>query len=796
MTAINEFDLEARIHAVLKQIFPSFLSVGLKHQKIFSFRLGHHNVSVDNVDPKNHTRAISDVLLSLADKPVMLLELKRPGHALDGSDLDQGISYARLIPPMPPIVVLSNGDKSQMYNTYTKKPLDEEALDAAILQRILNQGASLAKDDIQSAINVLLNRMPETLISIMLEINTKNFQFKKGDISDLLKPISEEFQIKRKITQRIYEAHSNGANLIGVMGPAFSGRTTTLYQFFIKYAKRDNHLVFFVDCDDHLSSIIQQLSTALTRELDIYIGAEKVREWLISLPKFNPSIRLFLLIDNFKEDVNESFKNEVYDLLDAFRGSSNSIIYTIDEFNFNKIAHVTDRKYISLIGNLSKIIRLKSLDEEEYDKMNGMLEQKFRCFIGAGGKHSQEYRHPRVMRQIMSYMKTIASEDSYAKIPPLLNHSSLLALTNNALFTTKIKKQYGLLADTLLAGITDSKFQLPVPFHNNGLGTVLVKSFKHRHGNDYKKLQKNGLAIVRNYQDGVSMIIPKIPELLAYAAVGVITERILEKSRKASIVEITDLLVTLSNACPYADLVGAAVLIEVMQRDDTNLAIKIIQRLLDLPPSSDPIKAGTKAAFLTEDHGPIVLNFEDDMGEEAFISNHLPYVILGNVSRFGLFVLDTDGPERYDFQLYMLKTLASNKYPSIRVYVNEVTDMQCVEMITIADVGTIISGKEGIIEPIVLAIQDCCGYYPELITALYEQGIEERNFILLWRVYLAVREMQGSTKENDQVFFETFKEKYNVVFDDMMSDILTNHIIDPEERNEMKEKIRGFKVWK
>lgn len=133
---INEATLEARVHALLDNIFPTFREVKLVHQQSFTLKFGHNDITINSV-PSNatHKRGRFDILLTIEDENVILLELKQEGLPLFEDDVDQGISYARFMHPMPPVTVISNGRETWLYNTYTKEKFESMSMDEAFLKR-------------------------------------------------------------------------------------------------------------------------------------------------------------------------------------------------------------------------------------------------------------------------------------------------------------------------------------------------------------------------------------------------------------------------------------------------------------------------------------------------------------------------------------------------------------------------------------------------------------------------------------------------------------------------------------
>lgn len=66
-----------------------------------------------------------DILVKRHGRNLFLIEAKREGKSLNQSDRDQAISYARLVDPVAPYVLLTNGNEFRRYETLTKKDVSE-----------------------------------------------------------------------------------------------------------------------------------------------------------------------------------------------------------------------------------------------------------------------------------------------------------------------------------------------------------------------------------------------------------------------------------------------------------------------------------------------------------------------------------------------------------------------------------------------------------------------------------------------------------------------------------------------
>ncbi|MBN8856154.1 MAG: type I restriction enzyme HsdR N-terminal domain-containing protein [Sphingobacteriales bacterium] len=790
---MNEATLEARIHAVLDVVFPTFREVKIVHQKSFTVKFGHHTVSVDLNDPKSYSKAVFDILLTIADKPIMLLELKKEGLALTNEDRDQGLSYARLVHPMPPILLLSNGYENKLYNTYTKELLEKDALDIVIIQSLIDSSFRLATKDLREAIDFLLNREGSLFAKVLTRISQGKFAMITGKIAELSKTIVEDFQVERKLVNEVFQLNKDGQNLIGIIAPAFYGKTNLLFQVYSKCALAQGHFVFFIDCKDHNYSIFQQLANEFSRELSFAVSRDKVHDWLNASIRHIDGSRFFILIDNFNDDIPEPVKEEIIELIDLFKETRNSLIYTIDEFSYKKLAHIEDRKYTTIIGQRSKLLMLDEFDIEEYSSANELLFRKFNASIGHGGQFAVEYRHPRIIRQMAIAMSSLTIKSGlYAKIHSIPNVDSLRHFANSEIFTNSVRKAYAQLATAFIKDIAIHHTNSDLHIAAAGNGAVQLSTYKALYGKDHKKLVRSGLVIVREYKDGLTLILPKIPELLAVYGIDLIEEIILKEYDGTNINAVCSHFLELVSGFPYGDLVACGVLIKLGRSEHYILFSQLVQRLMDIPPRLDGITAGTRVVLFSEDFGHLYVNFEDDMGEEGFIGDFFPYIILSLLCELPMGLANHGDNHALSFHLHLLNKIASSKFLLVRPYMQTFRKIQPVLTFQPKKVGTITSGKEGIVEPIVQSIQECVFKIPDVVERLYEDGMADRNFILLWRVYLAVREFYDSPHPELYAFASKFKRSFDPLFADMMADILADDDPDPSFREKLKMLTKDF----
>lgn len=793
----NEAELTAKIDQVLSNVFPTFKSVKLSHQKSFSIKFGHHNVVIDNEEPSKYAaRAIYDILLKLEDRNCILLELKKEGLKLTEEDIEQGLSYARLIHAMPPITLISNGKDNLLYDTFTKEKIKNATVDLETIQKLIDNSFELATNDLKDAVNLLLNKDPKLFASTINAISESKFERLTGSLEIFSKPIVKEFSIPREVVEQAYKLFLEGQLLVGIIGSAFSGKTNILFQFFERYKNEPNHFILYIDSSDHNYSVFQQLANNFAGAFKSAVDVNKIRDWFITALHSEGALQFYLLIDNFNNDIPYPIKSEVIELIDLFKDTNHGILYTVDELSYKKLAFIEHRQYKTIIGEKSKTIQLNELSDKEYDNANQLLFEKFKTSIENGGQYTPEYREPRAIRHLGHlYDSRSEGENKYTKIIAVPDVNLLRALAQNKIYS---KRTHSLYKKIAYCFHNEAKLRSVNPEFNiaaSGTGVISLVSFKKYFPEHVDELLKSSLVVLKEIKDDIVTIFPKIPELVAYHSIEIINLATQKFAENKSISKVSKYFISAITPVPFCDVVGAAILLEIGTPKNVDLFSKLVIDLLKTPPRIEKIKAGTKTLMYLEGVGNVQLNFNDDDEESSFVSDFLPFAVLSQLAHFPLKMIGNKKYSEYAFHLHLLHELASNPNTIRRADARSMENMKPLHVHDLKGVGTIISNTDGIIEPVVEAIQRCFHDIPEEIERLYEKGIADNNFPLVWRIFLALEPMTSIVDEDLARRAKRIMNEFQTYFNYFMADYLASNIEDPNEREIFKKSLPQFKRY-
>ena len=630
---------------------------------------------------------------------------------------------------------------------------------------------------------------------IVTSLSEEKFTRLIGDLGDLDKPICREFSIKRSLADVINQQFTKGESLVGVIGSAFSGKTTLLYQIF-EEMRSGGHFVYFIDCYDDNFSIFQELANHFSIFTGITVSTDKVRAWLLNSVLTSQDSKFYLIIDNFNKDLADNLRQEIFELIKMFRGGKSYTVYATDELNFLRLAYTKERKLKTTVGDQTKLLQLEEFSDAEFESITNNMFNQYRVSIDYGGHFASEYRQPRILRQLTKFYFDPTHTDRYSRIIAVPDPDHMNVLGQSPVYSDQILEQYAALIKQYLSEEELRDSNIFLQSIASGTGSVTVDGFKHTYPKLYKRISRSSLIVKRRVKRTGEVLYPKIPELVAQKSVAFLIARLLEHYTEGESEKIYHKYMKLISSFPYSDLVGATIILELIRKQHTSLVMALIDQLLNNPPAVEPIRPGTKAMMYDEHYGNIQINFADGMDEDdgGFVSNFLPYAVLSQVAGYP-FELIKDNSDDHPLTgfLHMLYHLGSSDELLLRADPRSFTNMRSIQYHTFKGVGKIISSSEGIIEPIVQSIQKCFMSLPAQMSVLINDAFDKNNFPFLWRVLLCTRNLLGIADASVAGNVSAFIKRFNPYFNQFMADFLSKGISDDDERNKIREKLLRMK---
>lgn len=726
----NEATLEARISETLRSLFPSLEQTEFSHQLTFTIKLGHKSIQID--PKKSSASGRLDVLILYKKKPICVLELKKPTAKLTDDDRDQGISYARLLTPMPPFIVVTNGKEKHFYKTVDKQKWEAESVDEQKLQELIDYGMSIAKGSLDEAVTFLLGKDDDVWEKIIEDITKEQLDLLQGNSEEYDKPIFKGLYIQREITNKIKNDLVNSQDNLVLTGPPLSGKTNVFAQL-INSANDKSLLYLYLNMVDIGYGPLQFLCNKFSHDLYLNKTADDIRGWLIHSLKSPSERKVVLIIDNFYGVAEAAILEEINELIDISNKSDFSLILAVTDsgFDISKTCH--GRACSTVIGKL-KPHHLGQLSDQEFWEANELFHQKFSAIFEKGSEYSLLYRLPQTLRIIASKFNDVEKlpEDQVRQIESIPKHSLLESVWKQT--NTNVTLQADMLkyAKTLL----DLDYNVNKPWleliRHGWAGMALDEAEKSLGEKRCRCLQEQGhIKMLRI--GGDVLVLPTCPELVSGAAIEIISE-----GMQQYVIDNTqgmyNYLISKSDILPYGELVGVAALLHYSTIDPNGFS-DIINKLYDDTPRIEKPSKGKFEAYFPET-GRVRLG--EERMEGWIFANITPWLILSHLVSFPL--VDSEGDK--SFHLNILARIGSSKHVLYKLRPVPLYDMLPISVHEIVNEGEILCHKVGIVEPVVSAMKNCFFFMPLEMIELCQHSQETHNIFLANRLTQAAENLK------------------------------------------------------
>lgn len=255
----------------------------------------------------------SDILCKRHSKNLFVIELKNDSIEITKDDIDQGISYARLLlDDIAPFTIISNGRSSKIFDSITRKELTGNISNQS---SFWTNGYTLSSDEDMriryEALKNFISLSPENLKTFCTSQVYNRMGSIIGDINSPYSKFVKELYIQREELQIAFENFLNSSeSIFGLIGNAGVGKTSAICSLALQFL--EDSFVFFYNAaiiDSPVESISQDLNLVFSSKIETNNTLKRLNE----LGRFaNKNVLIF--IDAIDENTNQKITQELSDL--------------------------------------------------------------------------------------------------------------------------------------------------------------------------------------------------------------------------------------------------------------------------------------------------------------------------------------------------------------------------------------------------------------------------------------------------------------------------------------------------
>ena len=744
----TEADLEARLPGAFAKAFPWVPSDALKHQVRFSFHIGRANIEIDGAADAAQGR--TDILVQAYGKPLAVFELKRPGLALTSDDEAQGLSYAKVMDPPYPLVVITNGDETRRLATHTGAVWNPETPTEEEFAKVVDAAGRVATGALKEAVTTLMGSTPAVWIQAVRAASMTHIDEMTGDWDEPSRPFVSGFLFPRKASRAAVKALQDGHRFLLVHGAPLIGKSSVLREIFMRTVQSADMAILLVDADEG-RGVLQSIADLLTAALSWPVTTQEARHWL-RLVSSAGGPALTLAVDGVGPSHN-GVRRELEDLSSPTFGPQLRLIVTADDSVATKLVTDPKGRGSSAIGRrVDARLDVSLLDDEEFGKAAEAL-LAHRMGFQHGASSALELRVPWVIRAVGAQYVPGPGDpaDRIAVLPAQLS-LGLLAHTRGRFSDPELRRKFQGIARGVVSDAQDAA--MPITLKLEAMATFVVRRQtldQHLDRTDIDELMKNGYLKPAIHDSGAPVLFVRLPELLASEASPILAVELMAKAASDPF-EAARWLVATTSRIPLGDIIAAHAFPDAVHGQQ-GVPLEVVRALSEMPPHWEPIRAGTKAAIYIE--GSMVdVTFEEDGSFTAevagktqrfpadpdepagLLGDHHPWMILSHLAGQRMVY----GPADTRLDLELLGLVGSCAHVLRRA--DNFMQGSGVQTHVIPAYGEVVCHAAGIVEPITFSLFKMLSSEGPQQEEWIDRALASHSIGLLARIDIALREIE------------------------------------------------------
>ena len=297
----------------------------IKSEKTFRLLLGK-NVAIKGHrdEPEAMVGRLDLLVTNASGDNLFVMELKRPSEPLTEHDVEQGISYARLLPQMAPFVLVTNGVEGRLYDTLRGREIQGE--DLASRWSEWREGRALAgADDLLIRFEALKHFVGYSVDNVRLFCQAQ-FEARmarlKGSLRQRDRKYLPELYVPRREVADLVAAFLQAESAVFVLaGASGTGKTNEMCALAERLA--GENLVLFFDGAELYGSLARTLSDEFNWHFPEQLPLPKICERMAMLAARLKG-HVVILVDAVDESGIPDLQRELSDLtahMVQFRGN-------------------------------------------------------------------------------------------------------------------------------------------------------------------------------------------------------------------------------------------------------------------------------------------------------------------------------------------------------------------------------------------------------------------------------------------------------------------------------------------
>ncbi|WP_315755905.1 MULTISPECIES: type I restriction endonuclease [unclassified Bradyrhizobium] len=748
----TEADLEAEIHGVIRKAFPWLPADAIRHQTKFSFKFGHTAIEVDG-EKDFQAEGRTDILVRWNETPLAVLELKRKGSALTEADVEQGLSYASVIRPRFPLVIVSNGDETRILESYSGNDLPKGTVSEEEFRNCVTAAAKAAGQDVKNAVSTLMGSNPNVWMQAVRGASDAYVDELSGAWDDPMRPFVKDFLFPRKASALVEAALASGRRFLLIEGAPLVGKSSLLREMVRRTTDSKDMAVLFIAADE-AGGIFQAIADLLSSALAWPITVEEARSWLMRLSRAEGPA-LVLAVDNVGPE-HHRLRRDLEDLSSASFGKQLRLILTTDDAVAKKLTEHAKGRQGSAIGlRIDGRLTLTALDDEEFDTAAGTL-WHHRMGVMHGGRSTPELRVPWVLRALGGrYAPRPGEKPEHAVVLPAQLSLDLIGHTRDRFTDDELRRTFREIARAVILDAEDKK--RPISLMLESMATFVARRKTLR---KFLELGEIDALVSRGFlkpvlpRSGDALLYVRLPELLASEASIVVASELSDRARKKP-TKAAEWLVGLTSRLPLGDIIGAYAFIDAVGDGERGLPLNVMSALVEMEPKTKAVTPGMKAAMLAPGIGVMNVTFQDDGSLIAEFDGQRHTIAMDPDERVGELIGDSHawlilshlagqrmGIER-DGRMYRLDLALLGKIgacPLILRRPDNLLEGRGIQTHPIPGYGEVVCHAAGIVEPITFSLFKVLSSEGPELENWIEDVLDEDSLALLTRVDIALRE--------------------------------------------------------